>query len=80
MAEAKTDGGESLAPHVARREMTAIERSDDENKPTAAPAAAPAPAAASTGDAPAAAAPSAPATQPIEEVITTEDIIIEIDD
>jgi hypothetical protein len=75
-----SDGGESLAPHVARREVTKIEQSEDNAKPApvapaAKPAAAVAPAAESVP------VPTiAPAAQPMEETITTEDIVIEIDD
>jgi len=78
-AAAETDGGESLSPHVARREVTAIERSVDD-KPTAMPMAAPAAASSAPGvDAGPAPMMTAP-TPPIEETITTEDIVIEIDD
>ena len=76
---AEHDGGESLAPHVSRSAVTAIEKSDEDVKPAAVEAPAPranTPAPAATGTAPAADAPRAPA----EETITTEDIIIEIDD
>jgi hypothetical protein len=73
------DGGESLAPHVANNAVSAVEHSDDDAKPVA-PAIAPA----ATLSAPAADAGATPAvtapTQPVEETITTEDIIIEIDD
>jgi hypothetical protein len=74
-----TDGGESLAPHVARREVTAIERSEDEVKPPSPPPPKPAAAIAPASE-PAPAPVMTPAAQPIEETITTEDIVIEIDD
>src|SRR5438445_10450650 len=76
---AEKDGGESLAPHTARA-VAAIEKTDDEPvkpaTPTAAAPAAAAPAAKDGGAAPA----SVPATGTVEETITTEDIVIEIDD
>jgi hypothetical protein len=73
--EAETDGGESLAPHVARAVAVAADKTEDEVKP-AAPAAT---AAAVTPDAaPSVATPAA--TQPQDETINTEEIIIEIDE
>ncbi len=70
----ETDGGESLAPHVARVVATAAKTDDD--KP-ATPAVTTAPAAAATNATPAAVTAPAAAT---EEVIQSEEIIIEIDD
>lgn len=77
-ATAETDGGESLDPHVSRREVTEIERSDDDVKPpaTETPIVKPSAPAAATS----AGTPAAPPQTPTEETITTEDIIIEIDD
>ena len=76
--DADKDGGESLAPHVSNSAVTAIEKSDDDVKPAAVEAPAP------RASTPAAAATAAPAADtpraPVEETITTEDIIIEIDD
>jgi hypothetical protein len=72
------DGGESLAPHESKQLNVAVEKSDEETKPEPKVEAKPAvvPAAAETGG-----TVTAPAvTQPTEETITTEDIIIEIDD
>lgn len=71
------DGGESLAPHTAHS-VAAIEKIDDEPaKPAAIPAApAATPEKKEAGAAPA----SAPANATIDETITTEDIVIEIDD
>ena len=74
---ASTDGGESLSPHEARQVISGIPRSDDDVKSS------------TTASVPVATAPSsdivapvvAPSvSQPIEDTITTEDIIIEIDD
>ena len=72
----ENDGGESLAPHGSRSAAVAITSTgDDEAKPaTAAIEAKPA----ATADAtPAAAVPAAPAT---EEVLQTEEIVIEVDE
>jgi hypothetical protein len=74
----ETDGGESLAPHTATT-VSASERSSDttESKPEVSeskPAATDKPAA---SDAP---APSSPSSSQADEPITTEDIVIEIDD
>lgn len=74
--EVAGDGGESLAPHVARQVASASTKADDETKPAmpATPAVmAPAIDASAPVVAPA-------ASVPIEDTITTEDIIIEIDD
>jgi hypothetical protein len=74
-----SDGGESLAPHLGHQ-VTAVERSDDDAKPTVPPPAAPA-AAVVTPTVEGGAVPAvAPTAQPMEETITTEDIVIEIDD
>ena len=73
------DGGESIEPHPSSTYAAAIEKSADvdEDKPAAAAAATPA--AASTDDKPATV--TTPTAQPvIDEVIMTEEIIIEIDD
>jgi hypothetical protein len=75
----ETDGGESLEPRQASS-VAAIEKAEDAKpsatepapaSPTAAPAAAPA----ATPDAP---APEAP--KELEDVLTTEEIVIEIED
>lgn len=71
------DGGESLAPRdPAKSIVVAAEASDDDDKPAApaAPAAPPAPAPVTQ----AAAAASAPAAAQPEDVITTEEIVIEV--
>ena len=73
-----TDGGESLAPRTATT-VSASERSSDttESKPDVGeskPAAIDKPAA---SDAP---APSSPSSSQPDEPVTTEDIVIEIDD
>jgi hypothetical protein len=74
------DGGESIAPRSSRPVAVAIEKSDEE---PAAPAVAPTPVPAAATPAkkdvvgtPAVTAP----TGAVEETITTEDIVIEIDD
>lgn len=73
------DGGESIAPRVVRPVEAAADKSDDDDaKPAPAPAAAPA-AKEAPKEAPAA-TPGAPAPAAVEETITTEDIVIEIDD
>jgi hypothetical protein len=73
------DGGESIAPRVVRPIEAAVDKTDDDAKPAPAPAPAPATAPAPVKDAPAAggAAAGSPA---VEDTITTEDIVIEIDD
>ena len=77
-AHSDKDGGESLAPHESKQLNVAIEKSDDDVKPEPAKVEAK-PVAAPAADAGApATAPSV--TQPTEETITTEDIVIEIDD
>ncbi len=73
------DGGESIAPRVVRPVEAAADKSDDDDKPAPAPAAAPAAKEAPAPAAPAA-VPGAPAPPAVEETITTEDIVIEIDD
>src|ERR1700733_8424673 len=74
-ATTETDGGESLEPHESHQVAEAIEKSDAAAKPTAAAAA---PTVAPTDVVAPVVAPSV--SQPIEDTITTEDIIIEIDD
>ena len=72
------DGGESLAPHEAHGPAAAVERSDDDDaKPAAAVIPTPTlePLASEPAVAPAAAQPA-----PTEDTITTEDIVIEVDD
>jgi hypothetical protein len=74
---AEADGGESLAPRQAST-VAAIEDAEDATPSPAAlaaPAAPPAPAPAVKPDKPA-----SPETSPKEEVLTTEEIIIEIED
>jgi hypothetical protein len=75
--EAEADGGESLAPHTARA-VVAAEKAEEEPAKPAATSAAPAaaPEKKEAGAAPAV----APANATIDETITTEDIVIEIDD
>ncbi|HEY5920183.1 MAG TPA: hypothetical protein VIV11_00875 [Kofleriaceae bacterium] len=72
------DGGESIEPHPSATYAAAIEKSaDTDEKPAEATVATPA--AAASDDKPATATPSI--SQPvIDEVITTEEIIIEIED
>src|SRR5262245_60844959 len=76
--EAEKDGGESLAPPESKQRSVAVEKSDDDAKPEpkveAKPDVKPAASEAATG------LTSPAVTQPTEETITTEDIIIEIDD
>ena len=72
-----TAGGESLAPRESRQIASVIEKSADEPKPAAAPVTA----ATVTPVVDAAGPVVAPVmSQSIEETITSEDIIIEIDD
>jgi hypothetical protein len=74
-----SDGGESIAPRESRPVAAAIEKSDEDVKPAATPVAekpAIAAPAKEGGGAPAIAAPAGA----VEEVITTDDIVIEIDD
>lgn len=76
--EAESDGGESLAPHTAHAVVAAQKAEDEPAKPVATPAA---PAAATPEKKDAGAAPAVgPANATIDETITTEDIVIEIDD
>jgi hypothetical protein len=71
------DGGESLAPRdPAKSVAVAAETSDDDAKPAATDAPAEKPAAAPAADGGAAAA--APATAQPEDVIQTEEIVIEV--
>jgi len=72
------DGGESLAPRdPAKSIAVAAEAPDDDNPaPAAAPAATPAPAPVTEGAAPAA----APAAAQPEDVLTTEEIVIDVGD
>jgi hypothetical protein len=77
-SEPASDGGESIAPRESRPVEAAIEKADDEPKPAAAPVTAPA-AVTPTKDLGAAPA-VAPPAGPVEETITTEDIVIEVDD
>jgi len=74
------DGGESLAPRAAARTVAAVSDDDDDDKPAVPPVgeprAADKPAAARDGGTPVTPAAS-PAT---DEPITTEEIVIEIED
>jgi len=73
--DAEADGGESLAPHTAKAVATIGVGVDlDEAKPAVA-----APAATSAGTAEGSAAPAV-TTPATDEVINTEEIIIEIDE
>jgi hypothetical protein len=77
VTDADKDGGESLAPHESRQVATALEKSEDEAKPVIAPVAAPVtPTAVPEAATPLVALPPSV----IEDSITAEDIIIEIDD
>jgi hypothetical protein len=71
------DGGESIAPREGAKSVAAAPDKDDDNDETptseAAPAAAAGPAATTEGGAPAAAAPAA-----TDDVIQTEEIVIEV--
>lgn len=72
------EGGESLAPREAATSVAvAADKDDDDDKPAEKPAAAAPekPAPATEGGASA-----APATAPTEDVITTEEIVIEVGD
>jgi len=72
------DGGESIAPHESSKAIAVVEKAEVETKPDAKPEVVkPAVAVPEAGAAPAAAA---AVTSPTDEAITTEDIIIEIDD
>ena len=72
------DGGESLAPHQTHEVATSIEKAEDETKPSATPVIAPviAPSAQVGGTVAPVATPAASSDEPI----TTEDIVIEVDD
>jgi hypothetical protein len=72
------DGGESLAPHESKQMAVALEKEDDAPAAVAKPKP-DAPAIVPTGDAPVPTAAVVPGPA-VEDVITTEDIIIEIDD
>jgi hypothetical protein len=72
---AETDGGESLAPHEAR--MVATAKPVDDDKPATPAAATAVPVATATEATPDAVTPAAAAA---EEVIQSEEIVIEIDD
>ena len=76
--EAEKDGGESIAPHAAARSVAAVEKSGggDDDQPAAKPTVTP------TAPAAGSAAPVGTAPTMIQEEtpVTTEDIIIEIDD
>ena len=72
------DGGESLAPHESAQMATALERSDDDVKPIAIPMTTPSIAPSIETGASSVVTPSI--TAPVEETITTEDIVIEIED
>lgn len=75
-ADAK-DGGEAIAPHQAKQNIVAIERADDDAKPQVATA----PTVAAVTPAIDVGTPAvAPASTTTEEVITSEEIIIEIDE
>ena len=76
-AKSDKDGGESLAPHESKQTTVAVEKAD-EAPAKKVDAAAPAVVPVTEGGAPAAATPAAGTT--IEDAITTEEIIIEIDD
>ena len=72
------DGGESIAPHESVQMAAAIEKSDDDVKPMATPIATPAIAPSVETGTGSVAMPSI--TAPVEETITSEDIVIEIND
>jgi len=76
---ADRDGGESIAPRQPRQASVAIERSEDPKPVVPKPIVVPAPAI-TGGTEPPAPAITAPAVPPTEETITTEDIVIDIDD
>jgi hypothetical protein len=76
-ADSDKDGGESLAPHEAKQVTVAVEKSEAEPKPVVAPAA-PVVVPPTEGALAPVIAPSVSA--PIEDTITTEDIVIEIND
>jgi hypothetical protein len=71
------DGGESLAPHESKAISVAVEKSDVETKPDAKPETKAVVPVTEGGVAPTVAP---MVTAPTDETITTEDIIIEIDD
>jgi len=74
------DGGESIAPRTSRPVEVAIEKTDEEPvTPVVAPTPVPAAATPVKKDGAGAPAVTAPAGV-VEETITTEDIVIEIDD
>jgi hypothetical protein len=75
----KEDGGESIDPRESNAVAAVIEKSEEPaEKKTEGEAATPAAATTATDEKPA--VPAAPTTAPTDEVITTEEIIIEIDD
>jgi hypothetical protein len=77
--EADKDGGESLSPHTVHgASVAAAEKSGDDDQPAKPIVATPAAAPAAAKDTPASPTPAATPTE--EPPITTEDIIIEIDD
>ena len=75
---AEQDGGESIAPHVARSVSVAAPRVEETTPAVAKPIVVPA----TPGTTVIAPTPAvvAPVVAPTEETITTEDIVIEIDD
>jgi hypothetical protein len=74
------DGGESLAPHVRKQvPSVALERADD-TKPVVVRQVAPTPVTSTAARETPAPAVTPSVVQPTEEVITTEDIVIDIDD
>jgi hypothetical protein len=76
-----SDGGESLAPHTAQSVVARPSERVEDVRPVVKPSATVGAAAPATGDAPPASAPGAAGAAPlVQETITTEDIVIEIDD
>ena len=80
MAEREADGGESLAPR-AKASAVAAASDDDDDEPAPAPVAAkPAATAKAEPEPPKPATTTAPTQAPDDVVITTEELVIEIDD
>lgn len=79
--DVKDDGGESIAPRESNAVAAVVEKSEEPEAKKKAESEAEKPAAAKTDDkAAATTTPAAPATPSADDVINTEEIIIEIDD
>ncbi len=79
-SEADHDGGESIEPHESKESSVAVEKGDEDAKPTATPVATPVIAPSAQGVGGTTAAPAAAPAQTPEDPIMTDDIVIEIED